>query len=407
MRHLRTVVIAAAAVCALPAAANASVIVYRCGNPANLCRVNPDGSGQQQLTTDGAANPYQGASLDLAGDRMVLTRNPESAYAADGGAQNAVGPIDTYALMPKISFDGSRMVDFEYFPSLSATFICTFQTAPSSDSTWGRHCGAAGRYPAFTPAGQIVASQLRNGHDAVCLMDSQASGCTRDIAADSNADLDEAAVSPDGQTLAVVAMSSGTTGPIELFSTSSGQLQKVLTNGADETPAFSPDGTQIVFARGGSLYTVPVSGGPGSEHLLVAGGDTPTWGGPVSSGGSGGSGGGTGGSGGSGGSGGTGGSGGNGGSGGTVTVPNTKLARPKLDRRHHRVTLTFKALGTATGFQCALVKQVRHRKAKPRFSACRSPKTYAHLRAGTYLFYVRAGNRAGRDRTPASTKIRL
>ena len=122
---------------ALPASSAASSIVYRCGSPANLCRVNPDGTGQQQLTTDGSSAAYHGASLDLAGDRMVFTRDTSDLFAADGNVHNVVGPISRFATVPKISFDGTQVVDEEYYPSLAEFAICTFQTTPSTDSSWG------------------------------------------------------------------------------------------------------------------------------------------------------------------------------------------------------------------------------------------------------------------------------
>jgi hypothetical protein len=52
-----------------------------------------------------------------------------------------------------------------------------------------------------------------------------------------------------------------------------------------------------------------------------------------------------------------------------------------------------------TGFQCALVK--------PSFSACRSPKTYKHLKPGKYTFEVRAFNAAGADPTPAKKSFTI
>lgn len=283
-RVLRRGVAIGLAVSALAAAAaSASVIVYRCGNPAELCRINPDGTGQTTLTSDGANAAYQGASLDPAGTRMVFTRDTANLYAADGNAQNAVGPISTFAQLPKISFDGASVVDQEFYPSLNAYYICTFRTDGSPGS---RTCNyGAARFPAFAPDGTIVASLRSGAHDKVCLM-TAGSGCTRDLAVDPNADLDEAAISPDGQTLAVVAIPDGGTagaGHIALYSVSSGQFIRNLTNGtADETPAFSPDGKSLVFARSGSLYTTSASASPGAETLLVRGGDTPTWGGGTS-----------------------------------------------------------------------------------------------------------------------------
>ena len=63
---------------------------------------------------------------------------------------------------------------------------------------------------------------------------------------------------------------------------------------------------------------------------------------------------------------------------------------------------SFEAIGTATGFQCALV-----RTPKASFSACRSPKTYKHLKPGKYTFEVRAFNVAGADPTPANKRFTI
>ena len=185
------------------------MIIYRCGTPAELCEVNPDGTGQHQLTSDGGSAAYHGASLDLAGTRMVFTRDTEDLFAADGNAQNVVGPISRFGSVAKISFDGSTVVDEEDYTLVDGTFhICTFTTngAPS------RNCGGPGSFPAFTPDGQIVASVLDNGHDAVCVFVIASGGggsCTRELAVDPSTDLDEAAVSPDGTKLAVVAIQPG------------------------------------------------------------------------------------------------------------------------------------------------------------------------------------------------------
>ena len=92
----------------------------------------------------------------------------------------------------------------------------------------------------------------------------------------------EVAVSPNGQTIAAVVTPNHETagGYIATFSMSTGALISKLTNGTtDEDPAWSPDGTQLVFARGDSLYTTSASGSPGTEKLLVNEGDAPTWGG--------------------------------------------------------------------------------------------------------------------------------
>jgi hypothetical protein len=75
--------------------------------------------------------------------------------------------------------------------------------------------------------------------------------------------------------------------------------------------------------------------------------------------------------------------------------PGTKITTATISSKHQQATFSFKAIGTATGFQCALVKQ-----SKPTFKPCESPKTYKQLKRGKYTFEVRALSAAGR-RTPA------
>jgi hypothetical protein len=90
------------------------------------------------------------------------------------------------------------------------------------------------------------------------------------------------------------------------------------------------------------------------------------------------------------------------------TSPNTKLAGKKIDRKHHKATFKFRAVGSATHFQCALIKRKKGRKQpKAKFSACKSPKTYARLKKGSYVFQVRAIGATGPDKTPASTTFRM
>jgi hypothetical protein len=100
-----------------------------------------------------------------------------------------------------------------------------------------------------------------------------------------------------------------------------------------------------------------------------------------------------------------------GGSGGTQTSrPNTRVAGKAISRRRHTASFRFSASGKASGFQCALVKTPKHRSkkaSKPRYAACRSPKTYEHLGRGAYVFYVRAVNSAGPDLTPATIRFTL
>lgn len=100
------------------------------------------------------------------------------------------------------------------------------------------------------------------------------------------------------------------------------------------------------------------------------------------------------------------------GNGSNAGAPNTRLLHDQIDRRHHRAKFSFSARGHATSFQCALVKQPKHRgrhhgAARPAYHRCRSPKTYSHLARGAYWFYVRAVGAGGTDRSPASVRFSL
>src|SRR2546423_9752191 len=86
--------------------------------------------------------------------------------------------------------------------------------------------------------------------------------------------------------------------------------------------------------------------------------------------------------------------------------PNTRITRTKIDRTHQRAKFKFRALGRATGFQCALVKRRRHHTTTRHYSSCRSPKTYTGLAPGRYSFFVRAFNAGGVDRTPAKRRVK-
>jgi hypothetical protein len=91
--------------------------------------------------------------------------------------------------------------------------------------------------------------------------------------------------------------------------------------------------------------------------------------------------------------------------------PDTLITRLRIDRRHHRAVFRFRAIGArAIGFQCALVRVIRHghgRTTRRHFTACHSPRIYRHLRKGTYVFFVRAIGVAGPDLTPARFRFRI
>jgi hypothetical protein len=92
----------------------------------------------------------------------------------------------------------------------------------------------------------------------------------------------------------------------------------------------------------------------------------------------------------------------------SLTPPETTITKAAINKKKRHASFTFTALGTATGFQCELVKPKKkhHKKPKASFTSCSSPKAYKHLKPGRYTFEVRAINSTGPDPTPATKKFK-
>jgi hypothetical protein len=90
--------------------------------------------------------------------------------------------------------------------------------------------------------------------------------------------------------------------------------------------------------------------------------------------------------------------------------PGTTLKKAKIDKSKGTATFTFSGTGTVSGYKCELVrpapkgaKKAKGKKpAKSTFTACKSPKTYKHLKPGKYTFKVEATGPGGTDLTPAT-----
>jgi FG-GAP repeat len=84
-------------------------------------------------------------------------------------------------------------------------------------------------------------------------------------------------------------------------------------------------------------------------------------------------------------------------------APITRISRARIRPAAGSAVFSFKAVGSHTGFQCALIKSAAHRRRpRPSFSRCRSPRAYRHLGSGHYTFLARAVDRSSFTGNPAS-----
>jgi hypothetical protein len=274
------VALALALIAPVAAVASSSVIVYGCAP--NLCRVNPDGTGMAQLTSDGQSGTsmaYGAPSLSRDGSKLAFAFN-NHIFVSDANANNRSAPFATTGLIALMRPDGGQLAELEQTLSNPPIQLCTY----SLDGT-GRSCLYSTPSAGWAPDNNLLISTQPGltSNEQICHVSVMANQPCSDVRADDPAnDLYDPAVSPDGSTLAVTVADGvgGTvTGHIALYNYATAQFERNLTSSTtDDHPAWSPDGSQIVFDRGPSIYVANANGAPGSEHQLVAQGNSPTWG---------------------------------------------------------------------------------------------------------------------------------
>jgi hypothetical protein len=262
------------------AVASSSVIIYGCAP--NLCRVNSDGTGMTQLTSDGQSGTsmaYGAPSLSRDGSKLAFAFN-NHIFVSDVNANNRSAPFATTGLIALMRPDGGQLAELEQTLSNPPIQLCTYSLDGS-----GRSCLYSTPSAGWAPDNNLLISTQPGlaSNEQICHVSVIANQPCSDVRADDPAnDLYDPAVSPDGSTLAVTVaggIGGPVTGHIALYNYATAQFERNLTSGTnDDHPAWSPDGSQIAFDRGPSIYVADANGAPGSEHQLVAQGNSPTWG---------------------------------------------------------------------------------------------------------------------------------
>jgi alpha-tubulin suppressor-like RCC1 family protein len=100
----------------------------------------------------------------------------------------------------------------------------------------------------------------------------------------------------------------------------------------------------------------------------------------------------------------------------------TRITKATIKSRKKKATFSFTAPGATTGYQCLLTKPKakkkgkrkgvrssakKGKKAKPKFSRCKTPRAYKKLKPGRYTFKVRGLNILGADATPAVRTFKI
>src|SRR5579875_2068657 len=253
----------------------ATKVIFDSGG--NLYQVNGLGQGRTALTTDGSAtsdNPqYIEPSLSADGTKLVFQGPDSQVFVANPDAitstmKQLTGPSDDDpGMYPRISADGTQATWTETFLLEVGGQLTNYtQNTDGSNLNWYYTTGGI---DGFGPNGTLLCNNSWVFNQLVVGSGSQVPDSCPTVVADESAISNarfgtRPAFSPDGTLVAdsYNIWPSDTMNGIFLYSTSTGQLVRQLTNvPGDDYPVFSPDGTEILFNRGSDIYEVPTAGG--------------------------------------------------------------------------------------------------------------------------------------------------
>jgi Tol biopolymer transport system component len=235
--------------------------------------VNSDGSGEQRLTTNPAADDLATWSPD--GSRIVYVSSRDGnleiyVMNADGTGQTRLTTEPEDDFSPSWSPDGQRIVFRSNRDENGEIYVMNADGTRQTRVTFNP---ASDHSPAWGPKGQIAFVSTRQGN-GIYVMNDDGTDVRRVTTFAPNRNEYRPNWSPDGSKIAFQADRDIPIGNTEIYvMNADGTGQQRLTNypGHDDWPDWSPDGGQIAFSRGASFLTpeIYVMGAAGGEPREV------------------------------------------------------------------------------------------------------------------------------------------
>ena len=349
------------------------------GSPApDVWSVYPDGSGLVNLTDlPGGAGEGRDPSASAGGTVAFTAGSGPNAEIwtmnLDGSAPRQVTSNAAGDELPALSPDGSLIA---FVSERDGAGDLDVWTAAFDGTAQGLLLDGAGRDldPVFTPDGEhvLTASEISGDLDIGYV---PAAGGPYPAATAITAQSDEHETSPsptpDGIRLAYGRSAGGVDDIFSAYYNGTDEFAVATDPGAAESePAYSPDGTKLVYVRDGALV-IAESGGASPQPLttgIAANPASPEW------------------------------------AVGTAPdsePPQTRITRsPKRRSEKTRAKFRFTASEPGSSFECRLDRRG--------FKPCASPRRYRGLKARRHSFRVRAIDAAGNvDPSPAKAAFRV